>query len=179
LRKANIRPMTLAASKDQALTLSPESMAALLAGGMSAALLLGALTSQYLGGLAPCEMCIWQRWPHGAAIVFGLFGGGLVMGRMLPPNLARPLAILAIVSIAISGAIGVFHAGVEWKLWPGPPECTGFGYVPGRDDFKPLQIVRCDEAQWRLFGISLAGYNALISLAAAALAISVLRRGRV
>ena len=171
--------MALSTSKDQALTPPAEANAALLVGGVSAALLFAAFASQYLGGLAPCEMCIWQRWPHGAAILFGLIGGGLVMGRVLPPNLARTLAVLAIAAIAVSGAIGIFHAGVEWKLWPGPPECTGFGYVPGRDDFKPLQIVRCDEAQWRLFGISLAGYNALISLGVAAIAASLLRRVQV
>jgi disulfide bond formation protein DsbB len=75
----------------------------------------------------------------------------------------------------MSGAIGVFHAGVEWKFWPGPSECTGFGYIPGQEDFKPLQIVRCDEAQWRLFGLSLAGYNAIFSFIAAAIAALLLR----
>ena len=121
-------------------------------------------------------MCIWQRWPHGAAILFGLVGGGLVIARAVPASLARTLAVLAILALAISGAIGIFHAGVEWKLWPGPAECSGIGYVPGRDDFKPLQIVRCDEAQWRLFGISLAGYNAVLSLGAALFVWSLLRR---
>ena len=86
------------------------------------------------------------------------------------------LAWAAIVVIAISGAIGIFHAGVEWKFWPGPPECTGVGYVQGQDDSKPFQIVRCDEAQWRLFGISLAGYNAIFSLAIAALAARLLSK---
>jgi disulfide bond formation protein DsbB len=171
--------MSLSVGKDRTATDLPGAVCGLFAGGVSAALLLGAFASQYLGGLAPCEMCIWQRWPHGAAILFGLVGGGLVWQRVLPVHLGRPLAVLAILAIAITGAIGVFHAGVEWKLWPGPSECTGFGYVPGRDDFKPLQIVRCDEAQWRLFGISLAGYNALISLAAAAIGASLLRRERV
>ena len=170
--------MTVSTSKDEAFQSPAGTHAALLAGGVSAALLLGAFAFQYLGGLAPCEMCIWQRWPHGAAILFGLIGGGLIAIRAVPPSLARPLAILAIAAIAVSGAIGIFHAGVEWKLWAGPSECTGVGYVPGLDDFKPLQIVRCDEAQWRLLGISLAGYNALFSLGVAALATSLLRRAR-
>jgi disulfide bond formation protein DsbB len=176
-RKVNsLFKMAAISSKDQALGGQPEALPALLAGAASAALLLGAVAFQYLGGLAPCEMCLWQRWPHGAAILFGLIGGGLVGARAVPASLARTLAVLAILGLAVSGAIGIFHAGVEWKLWPGPAECTGFGYVPGRDDFKPLQIVRCDEAQWRLFGISLAGYNAIFSLAAALLAWSLLRR---
>ena len=168
--------MTLSIGKERGGLVPPGGRPALFVGAVSAALLLGAFGSQYIGGLAPCEMCIWQRWPHGAAILFGLAGGGLVNARVLSPQLGRPIAILAILAIAITGAIGIFHAGVEWKLWPGPSECTGFGYVPGRDDFKPLQIVRCDEAQWRLFGISLAGYNAIFSLAAAAIGASLLRR---
>jgi disulfide bond formation protein DsbB len=170
--------MTLSIGKDRGGLVPSGSRPALFVGAVSAALLLGAFGSQYIGGLAPCEMCIWQRWPHGAAILFGLIGGGLLRSRLLSDQLGRPIAILAILAIAITGAIGIFHAGVEWKFWPGPSECTGFGYVPGRDDFKPLQIVRCDEAQWRLFGISLAGYNALFSLAAAAIAVSLLRRER-
>jgi disulfide bond formation protein DsbB len=148
--------------------------AALLTGGFSLALLLGAFAFQYLGGLAPCEMCIWQRWPHGAAILLGLGGGLLAQARILPRDIVHALAWGAVIAIAVSGLIGVYHAGVEWKWWPGPPACTGFGYVPGQDDSKAFQIVRCDEAQWRLLGISLAGYNAIFSLLIAALAARLL-----
>lgn len=149
--------------------------AALFAGAVGFILLGGAFAFQYLGGLAPCEMCIWQRWPHGVAIAAGLIGGALVWSDILPAGWARSFALLAITGLAVSGAIGVFHAGVEWKFWPGPSECTGIGYIPGQDEFKPLQIVRCDEAQWRLFGLSLAGYNAIFSFAAAAIAVLMLR----
>jgi disulfide bond formation protein DsbB len=139
---------------------------ALFAGVYSLLMLGGAWAFQYLGGLAPCEMCIWQRWPHATAIWLGLGAWFLGSRRMLPQETIRILAWCAVAAIAITGAIGVFHAGVEWKFWPGPPECTGFGYVPGQsDDFK---IVRCDEAQWRLLGLSLAGYNAIFSLGVAA-----------
>jgi disulfide bond formation protein DsbB len=149
------------------MSLAKESAVALLAGGFSLALLLGAWSFQYLGGLVPCEMCIWQRWPHAAAIWLGLGGGILGAMRILPRETVKMLAWAAIFAIAVTGAIGIFHAGVEWKLWDGPPACTGSGYVPGQsDDFK---FVRCDEAQWRLIGISLAGYNAIFSLAVAAL----------
>jgi disulfide bond formation protein DsbB len=145
---------------------STDATPAILAGAVGLALLVGAWGFQYLGGLVPCEMCIWQRWPHAAAIWLGLGGGSLVSMRVLPPSTAKAIAWAAILAIAISGAIGIFHAGVEWKFWNGPPACTGNGYIPGQsDDFK---VIRCDEAQWRLFGISLAGYNAMISLAAAA-----------
>ena len=163
-------------SRHPALGIQREAVAALLAGSVSLALLASAFAFQYLGGLAPCEMCIWQRWPHGAAILLGLGGGLLGLGRTVPAQTIRALAWLAILAIAISGAIGVFHAGVEWKLWEGPSACTGIGYVPGQDDFKPLQVVRCDEAQWRLFGISLAGFNAILSLAAAAALAHLLTR---
>ncbi len=159
------------------LSASQSAWAALLAGGVSAILLLGALAFQYAGGLSPCEMCIWQRWPHGAAILLGLGGGLLILSGAVPRNVASTIAVLAIVALAVSGAIGIFHAGVEWKLWAGPTACTGTGYVPGQD-FSSFQIVRCDEAQWRLLGISLAGYNALISLAAAAAGVSILRSAR-
>jgi disulfide bond formation protein DsbB len=143
-----------------------EAVSAFLAGAFSLALLGGALAFQYLGGLAPCEMCIWQRWPHGTAIILGLGTGIMALNRVLPRDTVRALTWLAIAAIAISGAIGVFHAGVEWKLWKGPDACTGIGFVPGQST--TFQVVRCDEAQWRLLGISLAGYNAIFSLAMAA-----------
>ncbi len=121
--------MTSISSKDQALAGQTEALPALLAGAVSAALLLGAFAFQYLGGLAPCEMCIWQRWPHGAAILFGLVGGGLVAARVVPASLARTLAVLAILALAISGAIGIFHAGVE-RLESSTPASSGsFGPV--------------------------------------------------
>ena len=160
------------------MVLRKDAAAALLVGGVSSALLLGAFAFQYLGGLPPCEMCIWQRWPHGAAILFGLGAGALAAAGALPAATVRLLAWLAVIALVVTGALGVFHAGVEWKLWPGPSHCTGIGYVPGKDDFGPLNIVRCDEAAWRLLGISLAGYNAILSLAIAAIAVSWLRTER-
>ena len=157
-----------------ALALRRETAAALLAGGVSSVLLLGAFAFQYLGGLPPCEMCLWQRWPHGAAILLGIGGGALALSGAVPTKTARAFAWLAVAALLVTGALGIFHAGVEWKLWPGPSHCTGVGYVPGRDDFGPLNIVRCDEALWRLLGVSLAGYNAIFSLAIAAMSTALL-----
>ena len=160
-----------------ALGTQKEALPALLAGGFSFALLMGAFAFQYLGGLAPYEMCIWQRWPHGAAILLGLGGGLLAKNRVLSRDAVRALAWLAVLAIAISGAIGVYHAGVEWKLWKGPPACTGLGFIPGLDDPNAaFKVVMCDVAQWRLFGISLAGYNAILSLGIAAFLASLLAR---
>jgi disulfide bond formation protein DsbB len=138
-------------------------------GGVSLALILGALGFQYVGGLSPCEMCHWQRWPHIAAIVVGLVGGLLARKQILGAMIATPLAWCTIVLVASAGALGVFHAGVEWHWWPGPQACTGnaFHYTGGKLDLS-APVVLCDVAAWRLFGISMAGYNATISLAAAA-----------
>ena len=142
--------------------------AALLAGGAGAVLLLGALIFQYWGGLAPCEMCLWQRWPHLLAAIIGLGGGALLAVNIIPARAGNVIAVLAILAIAASGALGIFHAGVEWKWWEGPSACTNMGYTHGPGtSFEPIPAVSCDEAAWRLFGLSLAGYNALISFAVA------------
>ena len=123
-------------------------------------LMAGALGSQYLGGLVPCEMCMWQRYPHYAAIVAAALA---ILLRRTP--LSLPLTILAGVLILVSGGIGGFHAGVEYKWWLGPQHCTGT-VAAGADFLKRLlaaPVIRCDEPQWTLFGISLAGFNFLIS----------------
>jgi disulfide bond formation protein DsbB len=143
---------------------------ALLLGAISAALILGALGFQYIGGYPPCEMCMWQRYPHFAAIVAGLGGGLLLTNGALPQNLAKPIAALTALFVAATGLIGVYHAGVEWHWWAGPSACTGSVIqLAGKLDLN-AHVVSCDHAAWRLFGISMAGYNAVISLGAAAVA---------
>lgn len=130
-------------------------------------LLSGALGSEYIGGLYPCEMCHWQRWPHEAAILFALLAMATAKGKV-----SLPLLILAALAIATSGAIGVFHAGVEYGWWEGITGCAAGGLrgASGADilaDIMATPLVRCDQPQWELFGISLAGFNALFSFAAA------------
>ncbi len=133
----------------------------------------GALVSQYGFGLHPCEMCYWQRWPHQAAILLALLA--LILRRN--DGAMRTLTILAAVAIAISGAIGVFHAGVEYGLWEGLTTCsTGAGGPISLDDIMAAPITRCDVPQWTLAGISLAGFNAIFSLGAAAFVLTLLRR---
>jgi len=138
-----------------------------------AALLAGAWGSQLIGGLYPCEMCHWQRWPHYAAVAIAL----LAFVPVLPTRLIVALAALA---IAISGAIGVAHAGVEYHWWPGFTACTRTTSGPITiEDLMKAPIVRCDQPQWTLFGISLAGFNAIISLGGATvIAVLLARRGR-
>ncbi|MES2988856.1 MAG: disulfide bond formation protein B [Pseudomonadota bacterium] len=130
------------------------------------ALIAGALGSQVFGGLIPCEMCHWQRWPHYAAIIVA------AVSFAIPHRPMRMLFVLiAAVLIALSGGIGIFHAGVEYHWWPGITPCSTD--VAHGDPMQIMieqlgkPIIRCDAAQWSLFGISLAGFNAIISLAGA------------
>jgi disulfide bond formation protein DsbB len=149
---------------------------AMLTGAVALALILGALGFQYILNYPPCEMCHWQRWPHIAAAVIGLGGGMLVRSGLLPRPLAPATATLTILLVATSGALGIYHAGVEWHWWAGPTACTT-GYVfTGTLDLN-APVPRCDMAAWRLFGISMAGYNAVISLGTAMLgAVLLVRR---
>jgi disulfide bond formation protein DsbB len=149
---------------------------ALLLGAVSLCLILGALGFQYIGGYPPCELCMWQRYPHFGAIAVGLGGGLLLTLGALPQHLARPVAVLTLLLIAITGAIGVYHAGVEWHWWAGPSTCTGAAFqLSGKLDLN-AHVVSCDHAAWRLFGISMAGYNAIISLGAALIGLFALSR---
>lgn len=132
------------------------------------ALLGGALGSQHLGGLYPCEMCYWQRWPHAAAIVLAAlaFTAPAASGR------ARTLTLLAALAIAISGVIGVYHAGVELGIFEGFTTCTSTARATTTkdllDQLMKVPLVRCDQVQWALLGISMAGWNAILSLGGAA-----------
>jgi disulfide bond formation protein DsbB len=126
-----------------------------------AMLLGGAYIAQYYFGLPPCEMCWWQRYPLFAALALAL------AAWVRPP--ASMLVALAGLAILTSGAIGGYHAGVEYGWWEGLTSCSS-NVLAGAAD--PLQaildapIVRCDVAPWSLLGISLAGFNFLISGAA-------------
>ncbi|KTF70482.1 disulfide bond formation protein B [Sphingomonas sp. HT-1] len=132
------------------------------------ALLGGAIGSQFLGGLVPCEMCVWQRWPHLGAILVALLAF-FVRGR----GAVTALVLLAALLIAASGVIGIYHAGTEYHWWQGITACTAAPTQGSAMDMltEALRrpIVRCDVAQWEMFGISLAGYNAIFSLGGAAL----------
>jgi disulfide bond formation protein DsbB len=135
-------------------------LAILVPGG----LLAGALGSQYIGGLHPCEMCFWQRYPHWAALALG----GL---SFFLPRQARALTLLAALAIAVSGAIGVFHAGVEQGWWEGLTSCaTAASGGSPEDVLKSIlaaPLIRCDQVQWTFLGLSMAAWNALISLSSA------------
>lgn len=147
---------------------------AILAALGSAALLLAAFGFQHLGGLAPCKMCLWQRWPHAAAVAIGI--AFLLLGQ-------RALLWLGALATTITAGIGMYHAGVEWKFWPGPSSCSGGGANLGALDGGallsldgPTGVVMCDEIAWQLMGLSMAGWNAVISLTLAVIWLQAARR---
>ncbi|MCR9127523.1 MAG: disulfide bond formation protein B [Rhodobacteraceae bacterium] len=139
----------------------------------SAALLAGAFAFQHLGGLAPCKMCIWQRYPHVAAVALGLAALGLGY---------RGLAWLGAAAAAVAAALGLYHTGVERGWWEGPSTCSS-GSISGlsADDLleqiMAAPLVRCDEVAWSLLGLSMASWNAVLSLILMALWIAAARRG--
>ncbi len=147
--------------------------ARLLALALPVALLGGALGFQFIGHLYPCEMCWWQRYPHIAAIPLAL------LAYVVPGDqLKRALVALAALAIAVSGGIGVYHAGVEYGWWQGMTACTSTAHGGGLAAIMNAPIVRCDQVQWSLFHISLAGFNAIISLLGAGTVLSLLVKAR-
>ena len=145
----------------------------IIAGGISTTLLVSALLFQYVGGLAPCSLCIWQRWPHLAVIVVAFIG----LRGIMP----RGMLWLTFIAGSISAGLGGYHAGIEYGFWTGPAGCTANLALDG--DIKTLTqqllitpLERCDEAPWSFFGLSMAGWNALISLDIIAVALISLRR---
>ena len=128
-----------------------------------AGLLAGAYGSQYIGGLAPCEMCYWQRYAHFAGLAFAL--AALAAGGL--PDRGRSFVWLAALGILASGAIGFYHAGVELDVFEGFTQCTAsFGGGSTQDLLNQIMsapVVRCDQVQWSFLGISMAGWNAILS----------------
>jgi disulfide bond formation protein DsbB len=143
-------------------------LAKALALAVPAALLAGAFAFEYVGGLYPCEMCWWQRYPHAAAILLAAFAFTAPTGS----SRARTLTLLAALAIAISGAIGFYHAGVELGIFTGFTTCTTTAKAASTDELlkqlMKVPLVRCDQVQWSFLGISLAGWNAILSLSGAA-----------
>jgi disulfide bond formation protein DsbB len=144
----------------------------------SAATLGGAFLFQYAGGLAPCVLCIDERYPYAVAIALALLALTLGGGRVLGATLA-----LCGLAFLVDAGIGVFHVGVEQHWWEGTAACTGSVVAGGVHSLEALRqqilnapVARCDRIPWSLFGISLAGYNLLIALALAAFSLDAARR---
>ncbi len=143
----------------------------MLAAAGSAALLLGAFAFQHLGGMAPCKLCLWQRWPHGVAI------GAGALAFVAWPAL---MALLGAGAALVTAGIGFYHTGVERGWWQGPSGCSGspIGGMSAEDLLDQIMaapLVRCDEVPWEMWGLSMASWNMLASLGLALLWIMALR----
>ena len=140
------------------------------------ATILGAYFFQYVIGLAPCPLCLEQRIPYYVAIPLAVIVA-ILAARGASPGLIRGGLVLLALTMIVGAALGVYHAGIEWHWWAGPTECSGplVDLNAISDLTKRIQqssVVRCDQAAWRFLGLSLAGYNVLISLALAAVALA-------
>ena len=157
-------------------TMSAERKGAGAAFVLGLAAILGALAFQYIGGLYPCELCLTQRWPY--YIGLPLLAVAVLAWDRLPLGVRVTLMAVGAGLFAWGAGVGAYHAGVEWGFWPGPQSCTGVGdatvSLDMLADMSDVRIVPCDAIQWELFGISLAGFNALISAAIVVLLVTAI-----
>ena len=135
-------------------------------------LLLGAFAFEYIGGLAPCKLCIWQRWPHALVIVCAGIGLARTDKRLW-------LTGTALSALTTSG-IGLYHLGVEQKWWSGPSGCSSqmgsnLDLSELTDSLLAMPVVKCDEVAWELLGLSMAGWNMVLSAGIALIAFQAIR----
>jgi disulfide bond formation protein DsbB len=147
----------------------------------SAAMLAAAHAFETFGGLAPCHLCLYQRDAYWAALTVGVVGFALGYMRFAWARRAAD-AFLTLIFLIGTG-VAAYHAGVEWKWWPGPASCTGGGAVSAGQlaafmSGAKLNVPQCDQAAWTLFGLSMAGYNAIISLGLTVLSALAVREAR-
>ena len=165
---------TLRMSVIDRLRAEPAAAAALAIFAVASATILGAWYFEYALKMAPCPLCLEERLPYHIVIPLALLMA--IAARAGAPQKLLTVGFLAILATVLCGAaLGIYHAGVEWRFWAGPTDCSGpitdfnaGGSILGQ--IKSISLIRCDQAAWRFLGISFAGYNALISLAMAALA---------
>jgi disulfide bond formation protein DsbB len=147
---------------------------------IAAATIAGAWTFQALG-FVPCELCLKERIPYYLGIALAL--PTIVLAARGPHRLLTAAFLGLVLVFAASAALGTYHAGVEWGFWPGPSSCTGtLGKAISKQDFlhqlQNVKVVRCDAVAIRILGLSLAGWNAVISMMLVGLAVFGLRRAR-
>ncbi len=153
---------------------NPAYAAALAIAAIAAATLAGAWFFQLVLDIRPCPLCLEQRYAYYLAVPLGTLLAWAAARHAPRSVLVAGLVLLALAALA-SAWLGFYHAGVEWGFWQGPTECSGPVLDLGKagsllDNLDKVKVIRCDEVQWRFLGLSLAGYNVLISLAMAALA---------
>ena len=147
----------------------------LICGAISASLNAGALWFQYVVGLMPCSLCLWQRWPHIIIVLLAVIALFLQMPRLV----LKAIAITA----ATSFVLATYHAGVEWQFWSGPDGCTASLTRSGdltslTDSLLSTPVVRCDEVAWSFLGLSMAGWNSMFSLDICLIALVSLAHGK-
>jgi disulfide bond formation protein DsbB len=153
----------------------PLQAAALVIAGVGAAAILGAWFFEYVMRLAPCPLCLEQRIPYYVAIPLALFVAAAAYAKAPRWILAAALAVVAAAMLWNAG-LGIYHAGIEWKWWPGPQDCSAPISSLGSAgnllrQLENANVVRCDEAAWRFLGLSLAGWNVVISVGLAGVAL--------
>src|SRR5215212_1682787 len=160
----------------------PIAAAAIVIAAVGAATILGAWFFQYGLGLKPCPLCLEQRYPYYFAIPLAVL---VLVGASAGASRKVLLAALFVIAAGMlwNAGLATYHAGIEWKWWPGPQDCSGpIDSLGSANDLlrqlESINVVRCDEAAWRFLGLSLAGYNVLISLTLAAVAVWGVYAGR-
>jgi disulfide bond formation protein DsbB len=172
--EAKLRSRRLPQTFAGGLQARPIATAAIVIAAGGAATILGAWFFQYVLGYMPCPLCLEQRYAYYFGVPLAVL---VVLGESV--GASRKVLLLALLAIAAgmiwNTGLSAFHAGVEWKWWPGPRDCSGpldsLGSPGGLlRELQSIHVARCDEAAWRWLGLSLAGYDVLISLALAAVA---------
>jgi disulfide bond formation protein DsbB len=154
---------------------NPACLAALAIAAIAAATLAGAWFFQLVLEIMPCPLCLEQRYAYYLALPLAAFVAFLA-ARGAPRQVLMAGFVILLLATLANAWLGGYHAGVEWKFWPGPTDCSGpivdFGKAGNLlEQLDKVKVVRCDEVQWRFLGLSLAGYNVLISLLMAAIAL--------
>jgi disulfide bond formation protein DsbB len=160
----------------------PAQAAALAITAIAALTLAGAWFFQLVLDIRPCPLCLEQRYAYYLAVPLGALVAWGAARHAPRAALIAGLALLALAALA-NAWLGAYHAGVEWGFWQGPTECSGPVLDLGKagsllDNLDKVKVIRCDEVQWRFLGLSLAGYNVLISFAMAALAVWGIARSK-
>ena len=136
---------------------------------LALATILTALAFEHIGGYAPCQLCLQERYAYYFAVPAAL--AAWVLSRMGLNGAARVLLVLIALAFMCNAALAIYHAGAEWKWWPGPSTCGGgFDLTWGAGGIVDTPVIRCDEASWWFLGLSFAGWNVVVSAVLAAVA---------
>ena len=167
--------LAMAPPSQQGIASNPAALAALAISAIAAATLAGAWFFQLALDLRPCPLCLEQRYAYYLALPVAAFVAFFAT-RGAPRQVLMAGFVILLLAALANAWLGGYHAGVEWKFWPGPTDCSGpivdFGKAGNLlEQLDKVKVVRCDEVQWRFLGLSFAGYNVLISLSMAVIAL--------